>query len=214
MTDGHIPFSVEEATEHLRRTDPRMPRLIDRFGPYTLRPRGEPFHALVRSILFQQLAGAAASAIMRRFLRLYSEDGIYPTPEQLAKTSEEDLRSVGLSRQKTAYLLDLAQRVVDGRLDLADVHELADEELMRQLTSVKGIGEWTTHMFMMFQLGRPDVMPVGDLGVRRGMAAVYSLPATPTPKEAAEIGRPWTPFRSVGSWYMWRVVETPLPEWE
>jgi DNA-3-methyladenine glycosylase II len=161
----------------------------------------------LRTILFQQLAGAAALAIQKRFFALYGGDQP-PTPQQLLETSDEDLRSAGLSRQKAGYMRDLAMHVADGRLNFDALPTLSDEEIAGRITAVKGLGEWSAHMFLMFHLGRPDVMPSGDLGVRNGMRIAYGLPETPTPAKAREIGLPWAPFRSVGSWYMWRVVET------
>lgn len=165
----------------------------------------------MRAILFQQLAGAAALAIQRRFQALYGPEGRFPKPVELLSTSDEDLRAAGLSRQKASYLRDLALHVAEGRIDFTDLHSLSDDEVIQRLTAVKGIGEWTVHMFLMFQLGRPDVLPIGDYGVRNGMRVAYGLEAVPTPKEAKLIGAPWAPFRSVGSWYMWRAVEITLP---
>ncbi len=209
-SDGTLAFDLDAAYAHLRAADPMVGRLIDRFGPYSPRRRMEPYAALIRSIFYQQLAGKAAAAILARFQALY---GGMPTPEQLLATTDETLRSVGLSRQKMGYLRDLADRVADGRLDLPHVESLSDDEIMSELTAVKGIGEWSAHMFLLFQLGRADVMPTGDLGVRKGMKVVYGLADVPTPAEAAKIGEPWKPYRSVGSWYMWRAAETALPDW-
>jgi DNA-3-methyladenine glycosylase II len=213
MTDANegLPFSLPEAEAHLRRTDPVLAPLIDRFGPYTPRRGSDPYGSLLRAILFQQLAGAAALAIQKRFLSLYGDDGRFPEPPRLLATADEELRAAGISRQKAAYMKDLAHHVSTGLLDFVDMDALSDDEVIGRLTAVKGIGEWTAHMFLMFQLGRPDVLPVGDLGVRSGMRLAYGLPEAPTPARAREIGAPWAPFRSVGSWYMWRVVEVKLP---
>ena len=135
-----------------------------------------------------------------------------PSPEQILATSDDDFRATGVSRQKAGYLRDLAQHCADGVLDFEAIRRLSDDEVIEQLTAVRGIGEWSAHMFLMFELGRPDVLPVGDLGVRNGMALAYGLDETPTPKRAREIGEPWAPFRTVGSWYMWRAAETITPE--
>jgi DNA-3-methyladenine glycosylase II len=206
-------FSVDEATAHLRSVDRDLAAIMDRVGAYnpTVR-RADPYASLLRTILFQQLAGAAANAIQRRFLALYGEDSVPPTPEQLLATSDEDLRSAGLSRQKMGYMRDLALHVHEGRLDLDELVHLSDEEVIQRITAVKGLGEWSAHMYLMFHLGRPDVLPTGDLGVRNGMRLTYGLEATPTPKQALEIGAKWTPYRSVGSWYMWRAGDPTTPD--
>ena len=192
--------------------DPILGALIARHGPYEPRPGSDPYASLVRSILYQQLAGAAARAIDRKWRALYSDDGRTPAPEEILTTSDERFRSAGVSRQKAAYLRDLALHVADGRLDFAAIARFPDDEVIARLTGVHGIGEWTAHMFLIFELGRPDVLPAGDLGVRKGMRLAYNLEAMPTPARAREIGAPWAPFRSVGAWYMWRAVETVTPE--
>jgi DNA-3-methyladenine glycosylase II len=207
-----MEFSVDEALAHLRKTDPALAAVIDRVGAYDAPRRADPYAALVRAILFQQLAGAAASAIQRKFFALYSSDDRPPTPAEMLETSDEKFRSAGVSRQKAGYLRDLAAHVADERLNLTALPSLPDEEVIESITAVKGLGEWSAHMFLMFHLGRPDVLPIGDLGVRNGMRITYGLPATPTPKEALVIGAPWAPFRSVGSWYMWRATEPVAPD--
>lgn len=205
-------FSVDEALAHLRGIDPLLAALIERVGAYDAPQREDPYAALVRAILFQQLAGAAATAIQNRFFNLHEPFGQTPTPEQIMDTPDEAFRSAGISRQKMAYLRDLALHVFDGRLDLGELHALPDAEVIRNITAVKGLGEWSAHMFLMFHLGRPDVLPIGDLGVRNGMRITYNLETVPTPKEALVIGAPWAPFRSVGSWYMWRATEPTAPD--
>lgn len=210
MQDG--AFSPEEALRHLRSVDPTLGALIERVGPYNPPRRPEPYTALMRAILFQQLAGAAANAIQKRFYALYSGDGRPPTPREVLETTDDQFRSAGVSRQKAAYLRDLAAHVVDGRLDLEALPAMSDEQVIRRVTAVKGLGEWSAHMFLMFHLGRPDVLPVGDLGVRNGMRLTYKLPELPTPAQAREIGAPWAPYRSVGSWYMWRAAEAAVTQ--
>lgn len=206
-------FSVPDAVAHLKAVDPALGAVIDRVGPYTAQlRRTEPYHSLLRTILFQQLAGAAANAIQKRFLALYGESGEPPAPEQLLATSDEALRGAGVSRQKIGYMRDLALHVHEGRLDLHELTALDDAEVIRRITAVKGLGEWSAHMYLMFHLGRPDVLPIGDLGVRNGMRLTYGLDATPTPKQALDIGARWTPYRSVGSWYMWRAGEPIAPD--
>lgn len=196
---------------HLRRADAVLARLIDECGPYTLRSPGDPYEALIRSIMFQQLAGAAASAILGRLLGLYGADERFPTPEELLATTDEQFRAAGVSRQKTGYLRDLAQHIACSRLDLHGLAASDDAEVIDRLTAVRGVGVWTAQMFLMFQLGRLDVLPVGDLGVRRGMQVAYGLDDTPSPAEATAIGEPWTPYRSVGAWYMWRAADIRTP---
>jgi DNA-3-methyladenine glycosylase II len=207
-----LRFSAAAAYRHLRAVDPVVGELIDRCGPFRPRPSGHPYDAVVRAILYQQLAGAAAAAIERRFYALYSADHRPPTPSELLATTDEALRGVGVSRQKAGYLRDLAEHVVAGALDFTRLEAMSDDDVVAHLTAVKGVGEWTAHIFLMFQLGRPDVLPAGDLGVRNGMRIAYGLDATPTPARAREIGAPWAPYRSVGSWYMWRAAETLVPD--
>ena len=209
---NRLRFSARSAYAHLRAADPVVGALIAEHGPYRPRPGGAPYASVVRSIMFQQLAGAAARAIQRRFFALHGDAERTPDPIAILATTDEAFRGAGVSRQKAGYLRDLAQHCVDGTLDFAAMPALDDAEVIERLTAVKGVGEWTAHMFLMFELGRPDILPVGDLGVRKGMAAAYALPDTPTPSRAREIGAPWSPYRSVGSWYMWRAVETVTPE--
>lgn len=209
---NRVRFSLAKAYRHLREADPRLSDLIDEHGPYTPRPSPDPYGALVRSIFFQQLAGAAASAIMRRTFALFGDEERTPDPADFLRAADEDLRGAGLSRQKIGYLRDLAQHVVDGRLRFDQVAAMDDGEVIDHLTAVKGIGEWSAHMFLMFHLGRPDVLPTGDLGVRKGMQAVYRLRKEPDVTRATKIGAPWAPYRSVGAWYMWRAVETVTPD--
>jgi DNA-3-methyladenine glycosylase II len=204
------PFSFKEAAAHLSSVDPVVGGLIDRHGPYAPRLSPDPYARLVTAILFQQLAGNAARAIMRKWLALYGSEERVPSPEEILETTEEQFRAAGVSKQKASYFRDLALHISEGRLDFERIEEQSDDEVIAKLTAVKGIGVWTAHMFLMFHLARPDVLPIGDLGVRNGMRAAYGLEATPTPKQAAEIGERWRPYRSVGSWYMWRAAETVL----
>jgi DNA-3-methyladenine glycosylase II len=211
MNDGDT-FDVQEAVAHLRSADPVLAALMDRAGPYAAPRRSDPYAALVRAILYQQLAGAAAASIQKKFFALYSTGDVPPSPAHILETTDEQFRGAGVSRQKAGYLRDLALHIVDGRLNLAELPSLPDEEVIKRLVAVKGLGEWTAHMFLMFHLGRPDVLPVGDLGVRNGMRIAYDLPAMPAPAAAKEIGAAWAPYRSVGSWYMWRAAATITPE--
>jgi DNA-3-methyladenine glycosylase II len=187
-----------------------MRRLVDEHGPLDEeeRRRGrplEPYGALVRSIVGQQLSTKAARSIYERLTALF--DGRTPTPPELLAADPEDVRSVGLSRPKVAYLRSLAEHVESGELELARLSELPDEEVTEQLTAVKGLGQWTADMFLIFHLGRPDVLPVGDLGVRRAVERVYGLPDLPDAAQLTEIGEPWRPHRSLASLYLWRSLD-------
>jgi DNA-3-methyladenine glycosylase II len=187
-----------------------MRLLVDEHGPLDEeeRRRGrplEPYGALVRSIVGQQLSTKAARSIYERLTALF--DGRTPTPPELLAADPEDVRSVGLSRPKVAYLRSLAEHVESGELELARLSELPDEEVTEQLTAVKGLGQWTADMFLIFHLGRPDVLPVGDLGVRRAVERAYGLPDLPDAAQLTQIGEPWRPHRSLASLYLWRSLD-------
>jgi DNA-3-methyladenine glycosylase II len=201
---------MPDPLEQLRASDPVMRRLVDEHGPLDEeeRRRGrplEPYGALVRSIVGQQLSTKAARSIYERLTALF--DGRTPTPPELLAADPEDVRSVGLSRPKVAYLRSLAEHVESGELELARLSELPDEEVTEQLTAVKGLGQWTADMFLIFHLGRPDVLPVGDLGVRRAVERAYGLPDLPDAAKLTEIGEPWRPHRSLASLYLWRSLD-------
>jgi DNA-3-methyladenine glycosylase II len=198
-----------EAVAHLRGVDPVLGRLIDRVGRATPGPRTEGTHlgAIARAIVFQQLSGRAAGTIHGRFEALFG--GRAPTAEELLAVPEEQLRSVGLSRAKTLYLKDLAQRVVDGSLPIDRLQELDDAALLEALTAVKGIGRWTAQIFLMFRLGRPNVLPDLDLGVRKAIQLAYGLRQLPTPNEVILRGAIWSPYASFAAWYLWRSLELP-----
>lgn len=183
-----LPFSVKRAETALQTVDPVLARLIERHGPFRPRPGDDPYSSLVRTILLQQLAGAAARAIDRKWRALYSADGRTPSPSEILDTTDEQFRATGVSRQKASYLRDLALHVLDGRLDFEEIGRLPDAEVVARLTDVHGLGEWSAHMFLMFELGRPNVLPVGDTGMRNGMRIAYGLDAMPTPARAREIG--------------------------
>ena len=207
-----LRFSAAAAYRSLRAADPVIGALIEQHGPYKPRPSGEPYAALVRAIMHQQLAGPAARTIMGRMVALFGDDEHTPTPEEILAMPDPAFREAGVSRQKTSYLKDLAAHVATGDLDFDGMDTLSDDEVIRRLTAVHGIGEWTAHMFLMFQLGRPDILPVGDLGVCKGMKIAYGLRSMPTPKRAKKIGAAWSPYASVASWYMWRVADTVTPD--
>jgi DNA-3-methyladenine glycosylase II len=186
-----------------------MAKLIKASGPIELRPPMEDgFAALVRSIMYQQLAGAAATAIHGRFLKLFS-DGL--VPEAVLALPPGSMRSVGVSGSKEAAITDLARKVADGTVPLHDVDGLSDDELVARLVQVRGIGRWTAEMFLMFQLRRLDVWPVDDYGVRKGWASTHRLKEPPAPKALQAEGERFRPYRSVAAWYCWRAVDTVLP---
>jgi DNA-3-methyladenine glycosylase II len=198
-----------EAVDHLRAADPAMRALIDEIGvdglgdPRRGRRPGDRYGALIRSIVGQQLSTRSAMAIYGRLIDRYG--GRTPTPEEVLAEDPEELRvAVGLSHAKVNYLRSLAEHVVDGSLALDRLDELPDEEVTAELVAVKGIGPWSADLFLMFQLQRPDVLPVGDLGIRRAVMVRYGLEAMPTPAEAEQIGEPWRPYRTVASLFLWR----------
>jgi DNA-3-methyladenine glycosylase II len=196
-----------KAINHLRRVDPVMSEVIDRVGKCTLAPREEwtHFDALVRSIVYQQLSGKAAATIHGRVLALIGDGA--EAAQRIVATSHEDLRAAGLSNAKARYVRNLAEHVLDGSLPVESLHDLSDEEIIAALTQVKGIGKWSAQMFMMFRLGRPDVLPELDLGVQKGIQKAYRLRKLPTPKQVLRRGEKWAPYRTIGSWYMWRILE-------
>lgn len=198
---------VEQAVRHLRKADPALARVIARVGRcrFSRRETGSHFAALTRAIVFQQLSGKAAATILGRLHGLYG--GRAPTPRELIATSDESLRSVGISPQKTKYLRDLAAHVDDGRLPTARLGRLSDERIMEALIGVKGIGRWTAQVFLMFRLNRPDVLPEGDLGIQKAIQRAYGLRRMPTPERVMKIGEPWAPYRSIASWYLWRSLD-------
>ena len=195
----------ERARRALARRDRRLGALIRRVGPCALRPTGDPYRSLVHSVLYQQLAGSAARAISGRLRARYR--GRYPKAELLLAASEAELRAVGLSRQKCAALRAVAAAFATGELDNRALRRMPDAEVVEAVTRVRGIGEWTAHMLLIFSLGRPDVLPVGDYGVRKGVCSLYELPALPKRAELEALAEPWRPWRSVASWYLWRQPE-------
>ncbi len=204
-------FDPQAALTHLRAADPVLARLLDEHGspdfvPDATRAGNDHYAALLRAIVGQQLSTRVAVVIWGRVLERF--DGRPPTPRQVLDDDPETLKtSVGLSRAKVTYLRSLAEHVISGELDLEHVSTLPDDELIRELTAVKGIGEWSAHMFLMFQLERPDVLAVGDLGVRRAVQLAYGLDALPTPAELTAIAEPWIPYRSVACRVLWRSLD-------
>lgn len=199
--------SHRQAINHLRRVDPVMSSVVDMVGKCTLVPRAEwtHFDALVRSIVYQQLSGKAAATIHGRVLTLVGDGA--EAPQRIAATAHGDLRAAGLSNAKASYVQNLAEHVLDGSLPVNSLHEMEDDEIIAALTQVKGIGRWSSQMFLMFRLGRPDVLPELDLGVQKGIQKAYRLRKLPTPKQVLRRGEKWGPYRTVASWYMWRILD-------
>ena len=202
MRKRPLAYDAEVARRHLMKADAVMRGIIKRVGPLEIEARGEPYEALLRSILYQQLAGAAAAAIERRFLALFG--GGIPEPGALAAASDEALRGAGLSRQKASYLRSIAEHFESGELSNRKIRASSDDDVIAEVTRIKGIGRWTADMLLMFCLGRGDVLPVGDLGVRNSMRAAYSLDDPPDAETMTRIAEPWRPYRSAGTWYLWR----------
>jgi DNA-3-methyladenine glycosylase II len=201
------PDNLQKAAQHLSKADPALFSVISRAGPAALAPHTDYYGALVNSIIGQQLSVKAAASIKKRLRDLF--DGKLPSPEQILKTSIEELRAIGFSNAKANYIRDLAQHIVDGRVVFDHFPSLSNEEIIGELTDVKGIGEWTAHMFLMFCMGRLDVLPVGDLGIRNGIRELYGFTDLPTPAQIREIAdkNNWAPYESAASWYVWRSLD-------
>ena len=201
---------MKKAVAHLLEVDPAFKPWIDAVPDFELngRHQGDHFNALARAIVYQQLAGRAAAAIHGRFLALF---GGAPTPGAILATSEEKLRGAGLSNAKFLAIRDLARKTSDGTVPLERIEELADDEIVERVSSVRGIGRWTAEMFLIFELGRPDVWPVDDLAVRRGYAVIHGLPEWPKPKALQELGEVYRPYRTAAAWYCWRTTDVVLP---
>ena len=196
------------AVRHLRKADPRLAALIERVGPCRLevRSEGTHFEHVLKAIVYQQLSGKAAATIHGRVVTLL---GGMPTPDGVPGVPDEQLRAAGLSRQKMSYVRDLARQVAAGALPLETIDRLDDDDVIAALSSVKGVGRWTAQMFLMFRLGRPNVLPAEDLGIRKGVQLAYRTRGLPPPKRVLAIGRPWAPYATVASWYLWRSLELP-----
>jgi DNA-3-methyladenine glycosylase II len=203
------PYALE-AVAHLKRVDPVLGAVIDRVGPYAPSRRPERFHALVQAIIFQQLAGRAAQTIFDRFVQSVG-GGRFPTPEVLLAASDDAMRSAGLSRGKMSYIRDLASHVSNRTLNFHRHSRMPDDEVIADLTRVRGIGRWTAEMFLMFNLHRPDVLPVDDLGVRNAVARLYGMSEPPLPKDLRVFGERWSPYRTVASWYLWQSLNIVTP---
>ncbi len=209
LQGADFSFDTKEAIRLLRAQDVKLAQLIDRVGPFRLKldPTSSPFESLTESIMYQQITGRAAATILGRF-RERLGDGRFPRPDRVLDAPEETLRGAGLSRSKCAAVRDLAARALDGTLpSMAKLRRMEDEEVVERLTEVRGVGRWTAEMFLIFRLGRPDVLPVHDYGVRKGFQKTFRTRGVPDPKAVARRGERWRPFRTVASWYLWRALE-------
>jgi len=195
---------MQKAVNHLKKSDPILRAIIERVGPCRMEFGPPEFSSLAESIVYQQLNGKAAATIFQRFAALAGEP---LTAEGILRLTDEQMRSVGLSKQKAAYLKDLAKKTAVGLLDFARLPDLSDEEVIKHLTQVKGIGVWTAHMFLMFTLKRPDVLPTGDYGVQAAIKKHYKKRKLPKPHIMEKIAKPWAPYRSVACWYLWRSLD-------
>src|SRR5246127_1619116 len=195
---------MRKAVNHLKKSDPVLRAIIERVGPCRMEYGVPEFCSLAEAIVYQQLNGKGAVTIFNRFAALAGEP---LTPEGILKLSDDQLRGVGLSKQKSAYLKDLAAKTASGLLNFSCLPKLSDEEVIKHLTQVKGIGVWTAHMFLMFSLRRPNVLPTGDYGVQVAVKKHYKKRKLPRPKDMEKIARAWEPYRSVACWYMWRSLD-------
>ena len=196
---------MRKAIYHLKASDPVMAQIIERVGTYKIEYREPIFQTLVRSIVYQQLHGKAAATIFGRLKDAAKADPL--TPESILRLRPQRMRALGVSPQKLSYIRELARSTRDGEVDFERCTALEDEAVIEHLTRVKGVGVWTVHMFLIFALRRPDVLPTGDLGIRAAMKKAYNLPDLPKPEEMARIAAAWRPYSSVACWYLWRSLD-------
>jgi DNA-3-methyladenine glycosylase II len=201
------PKSLRSAEQHLAANDKTLAAIIGAVGPCSLSPHREYYQELVESIIGQQLSVKAATSIKTRFLELF--DGVFPTPAAILIKTPEELRAVGFSWAKAGYIRDLAGHIKDGKVRFDKLDTQSNQEIIAELTDVKGIGEWSAHMFLIFCVGRLDVLPTGDLGIKNGIRSLYGLDSVPSPQQVIEIAEQnkWHPYESVASWYIWRFLD-------
>ena len=195
---------MRKAINHLKKSDPVLCAIIDSVGPCKMSYDDPAFASLAEAIVYQQLHGKAAATIFKRLTDL---SGLPLTPQGILKLSEEAMRGAGLSKQKLSYLRDLASKAHSGEVNFASLPDLPDEEVVKELTKIKGIGVWTAHMFLMFSLRRPNVLPTGDLGIQMAMRKHYRKRKMPKPAQMEKIAKSWEPYRSVACWYLWRSLD-------
>jgi O-6-methylguanine DNA methyltransferase len=215
LFQGGFAFDPDAAVEHVRGSDPTLARLIDAVGPFRMKLAGTQslFVALAQAIVYQQLNGKAAATIFGRVCALFPHAPDGPRPEHVLRMSDDKLRGAGLSRSKLLSLRDLARKSSDGEIPTLDeVHRMESEAIVERLTAVRGIGRWTVEMLLMFRLGRPDVLPTDDYGIRKGFALTFKKRELPSRKDLEKRGARWKPFRTVASWYLWRAVERSQQE--
>jgi DNA-3-methyladenine glycosylase II len=208
MAKTHFPVDAEHVMRELSRADRRLAKIIRRIGSFPTKKQKpqHPYESLLRSIVYQQLAGKAAETIFGRVKALGANG--FPTPQEILLLDDTKLRGAGLSRQKIAAVKDLAAKTLDGTVPpLATLRRMTEVEIHERLVQVRGIGEWSVQMFLMFRLGRPDVLPIRDLGIQKGFQRVYGLKDTPKPQAILEHGERWRPYRSIASWYLWRAAD-------
>jgi DNA-3-methyladenine glycosylase II len=202
---------AQRAADYLKRTDPVLRPIIEKHGLCTIRPNTAYYEELVDAIISQQLSVHAARAIEKRFRDVFG--GSFPTAAQILSSDVETLRGLGFSRSKAAYVLDLARHIVEGTVQFDRLDTYTNEEIIAELTAVKGIGVWTAHMFLMFCMGRTDILPVGDLGIRNGIRKLYGLEDVPTPQQIGDLAAQnhWHLYESIASWYIWQALDnTPI----
>jgi len=204
LTGIFVQLRMRSAIVHLKKSDPVLRDIIEKVGPCRMEFGPPEFHSLAESIVYQQLNGKAAFTIFNRFAAL-AGDPI--TPKGILKLTPEQMRSVGLSKQKTSYLFDMAERAQRGELDFSRLPQMTDEEVIAHLTQVKGVGVWTAHMFLMFTLKRPNVLPTGDFGIQMAIRKHYRKRKMPNPAQMEKVAKSWEPYRSIACWYLWRSLD-------
>lgn len=203
-----MPTTMQTAAAYLSKNDPTLAPVIAKVGLCTIAPHTRYYQELVESIIGQQISIKAAASILTKFVALFGDT--FPAPEAILQKTVDELRSAGLSRAKATYVQDIAQHVVDGRLQIGKLPTLGNEEIIRELVAIKGVGQWTAHMFLMFSLGRLDILPTGDLGFKNGIQKLYGI-QSPTPAQITEIAvkNRWHPYESVATWYVWQSLKEP-----
>jgi len=201
--------TIRMATTHLSSHDPILAKVILKYGQCTIKPHNNYYRELVSSIISQQLSVKAAATIEDRFIQLFGDKNAFPSPAEIMKKSTEEIRSAGISNAKAGYIRDLALNIIDGRLKLYHLDNLSNEDIIKELTVVNGIGEWTVHMFLIFSIGRLDVLATGDLGIKNGIKKLYNLDHTPSTEEMQQLAETngWHPYQSVACWYIWQPLD-------